>query len=157
MMVHLSCGTRVRGYFASQILSLTLRHEVSDIIPQDFEVVLTPFSFKARVHLNHEMCTVFMKGKQFPIISNSATTGHKLQGCTLAELAVFEQFYKQNWMYVVLSRVRTMKGLYLAEPLTDDLKKYAMAKNMKEMIADFETRIGMELYTESQYEAELTR
>jgi hypothetical protein len=47
MMVHLSCGTRVRGYFASQILSLTLRHEVSDIIPQDFEVVLKPFSFQA--------------------------------------------------------------------------------------------------------------
>ena len=133
---------------------MTLRHEVSDIIPQDFEVVLTPFSFKARVHLNHEMFTVFMKGKQFPIISNSATTGHKLQGCTLAELAVFEQFYKQNWMYVVLSRVRTMKGLYLAEPLAHDLDKYAMSANMKRMIADFETRIGMELYTESQYEAQ---
>ena len=95
-----------------------------------------------------------MKGKQFPIISNSATTGHKLQGCTLAELAVFEQFYKQNWMYVVLSRVRTMKGLYLAEPLAHDLDKYAMSAKMKDMIADFETRIGMELYTENQYEAQ---
>jgi hypothetical protein len=58
-------------------------------------------------------------------------------------------------MYVVLSRVRTMKGLYLAEPLSHDLNKYAMSKKMKEMIADFETRIGMELYTENQYEAEL--
>ena len=136
---------------------MTLRHEVSDIIPQDFEVVLKPFSFQAKVHLYQEMQTVSMKGKQFPIISNSATTGHKLQGCTLAELAVFEQFHGQNWMYVVLSRVRTMKGLYLAEPLNRDLKKYAMSANMKRMIADFETRIGMELYTESQYEAELTR
>ena len=133
---------------------MTLRHEVSDIIPQDFEVVLKPFSFQVKVHLYQEMQTVSMKGKQFPIISNSATTGHKLQGCTLAELAVFEQFYKQNWMYVVLSRVRTMKGLYLAEPLAHDLDKYAMSAKMKEMIADFETRIGMELYTESQYEAQ---
>ena len=58
-------------------------------------------------------------------------------------------------MYVVLSRVRTMKGLYLAEPLAHDLDKYAMSAKMKEMIADFETRIGMELYTENQYEAEL--
>ena len=33
-------------------------------------------------------------------------------------------------------------------------QEYAMSKKMKEMIADFETRIGMELYTESQYEAE---
>ena len=48
-----------------------------------------------------------------------------------------------------------MKGLYLAEPLAHDLNKYAMSEKMKEMIADFETRIGMELYTENQYEAEL--
>ena len=48
-----------------------------------------------------------------------------------------------------------MKGLYLAEPLTDDLNKYAMSVKMKEMIADFKTHIGMELYTETQYEAEL--
>jgi hypothetical protein len=98
-----------------------------------------------------------MKGKQFPIISNSATTGHKLQGCTLAELAVFEQFCGQNWMYVVLSRVRTMKGLYLAEPLDVDINKYAMPEKMKRMIADFKTRIGMNLYTENEYKAELTR
>ena len=45
-----------------------------------------------------------------------------------------------------------MKGLYLAEPLTLDLKKYAMSENMKLMIADFKTRIGMELYTENQYD-----
>jgi hypothetical protein len=98
-----------------------------------------------------------MRGKQFPIISNSATTGHKLQGCTLAELAVFEQFHGQNWMYVVLSRVRTMKGLYLAEPLDLDIDKYAMPKKMKDMIADFKTRIGMELYTENEYTAEVAR
>ena len=62
--------------------------EVSDIIPQDFDVVLTTFSFQAKVELNQEMRTVLMKGKQFPIISNSAATGHKLQDYTLAELAV---------------------------------------------------------------------
>jgi hypothetical protein len=41
-----------------------------------------------------------------------------------------------------------MKGLYLAEPLNHDLNKYAtcMSENMKQMIADFKSRIGMELY-----------
>ena len=42
----------------------------------DFEVVLKPFSFQAKVYLNQEMRTVTMKGKQFPIISSSAMTGH---------------------------------------------------------------------------------
>jgi hypothetical protein len=92
-----------------------------------------------------------MKGFQFPFISNSATTGHKLQGCTLTELAVFEHYYGQNWMYVVLSRVRTMKGLYLAAPLSENLSKYAMSKNMKDMIESFQNRIGLPIYSESDY------
>jgi hypothetical protein len=50
-----------------------------------------------------------------------------------------------------------MKCLYLAEPLTVDINKYAMPEKMKLMIADFKTRIGMDLYTENEYKAELAR
>jgi hypothetical protein len=60
---------------------------------------------------------LFVKGRQFPCLSNSPTTGHKLQGCTLAELAVFGQYYGQSWMHVVLSCIQAMKGLYLVAPL----------------------------------------
>ena len=54
-----------------------------------------------------------MKGTQFPIISNSCTTGHKLQGYTVPKILVNDWYYGTNWAYIVLSRVKTMDGLYL--------------------------------------------
>jgi hypothetical protein len=144
-------GTNIRAYYASQILSLTVRHEINDITPETFEVACKTFAFCATITLDDQKQSVLMKGNQFPLISNSATTGHKLQGCTLLELAIFEQFYGQNWMYVFLSLVRTMKGLYLAVPLSEDLSKYAMPDKMKEMIAGFQRRLGLLIYSETDY------
>jgi hypothetical protein len=33
MIIKLSCGTKVRAFIASQILAITVRHEVDDIVP----------------------------------------------------------------------------------------------------------------------------
>ena len=88
-----------------------------------------------------------VKITQIPMNLNDATTGHKLQvhlpffsvrrillillsyslnslllqGCSREKLIV-ASFTKQwkNWIYVVLSRVRTLAGLYLLEPLDED-------------------------------------
>ena len=46
-----------------------------------------------------------MKGYELPIISNTAATGHKLQGSSLNKLFVHTWNYSTNWVYVVLSRV----------------------------------------------------
>eukprot|EP00985_Skeletonema_marinoi_P012782 scaffold6259_cov75-Skeletonema_marinoi.AAC.10 len=55
---------------------------------------------------------------QIPVNSNIATTGHKLQGISKNTLIVNNWDYKfVNWVYVVLSRVRTCKGLFLMRPL----------------------------------------
>jgi len=124
LIVQLLCGTKVRAYFASQVTSITVRHEVSDIAPHEFQVVPKLFSFRATISLHDEMRTIQMKGNQFPLISNGVTTGHVLQGCALERLAVFEFFYGSNWVYVTLSRVRTMSGLYLSAPLSTDVTKY---------------------------------
>ena len=48
---------------------------------------------------------------------NDATTGHELQGIPKDQLIVTSWSFKENWIYVVLSRVRTLKGLYLLKPL----------------------------------------
>ena len=93
-----------------------------------------------------ELRTLQMKGSQFPLISNGVTTGHKLQGCTLERLAVFELFYGSNWVYVTLSRVQTMAGLYLSTPPSTDIKKYSMSQAMKTMITGFQKRIGLQLF-----------
>jgi hypothetical protein len=63
------------------------------------------------------------KMKQIPAISNDATTGHKLQGMSKDVIVVTSWLTRglaamfKNWEYVVLSRVRTLSGLYLVEPI----------------------------------------
>jgi hypothetical protein len=56
-----------------------------------------------------------------PVIVNHATTGHKLQGKTVEKLVIAEWSKVKNWAYVVLSRVKTLKGLFLVKPIPDDI------------------------------------
>jgi hypothetical protein len=58
---------------------------------------------------------------QFPVNLSLATTGHKLQGMTKDILILAEISTKSNWLYVVLSRVTTLAGLFLMMPLTMDM------------------------------------
>ena len=63
---------------------------------------------------------------QIPANSNDATTGHKLQGMSKDAIIVsswptasLAAMFK-IWEYVVLSRVRTLSGLYLVTPIDMD-------------------------------------
>jgi hypothetical protein len=58
---------------------------------------------------------------QFPVVVNCATTGHKLQGKSMDSLVISEWSNVKNWAYVVISRVRTLKGLFFLSPIP---KKY---------------------------------
>jgi hypothetical protein len=151
IIVKLSCGTKVRAYFASQILAFTVCHEVNDVVPKEFDITARKYSFSANILMDGVKRTCRMKGSQLPVISNGATTGHKLQGCTVPSLAVFELHYQHNWIYVVLSRVTTSKGLFLSKALSLDLEKYAMSKDMRDMISHFQQRIGLQLFDYQQY------
>ncbi len=65
-----------------------------------------------------------MKGfkiSQFAVNLSLATTGHKLQGMTKDILILSEISLVPNWLYVVLSRVTTLQGLFLMMPLTMDM------------------------------------
>ena len=54
----------------------------------------------------------------FPNIINHVTTGHKLQGKSMDALVITEWTVgKKNWAYVILSRVRTLGGLFLMTPI----------------------------------------
>jgi hypothetical protein len=57
---------------------------------------------------------------RFPVLINHATTGHKLQGQTKSSLCISDWHYGANWPYVVLSRVTSLKGLFLLKPLRED-------------------------------------
>jgi hypothetical protein len=67
---------------------------------------------KKRVNVNLTL-------NHFPIIGNFATTGHKLQGKTMANLIIAEWRDTENWAYVVLSRVKTLAGIFLLEALPE--------------------------------------
>ena len=58
------------------------------------------------------------KIKQFEISSGLSSTCHKLQGLTKEAIIILDWTYNvPNWIYVVLSRVKTMKGLFLMKPI----------------------------------------
>ena len=93
-----------------------------------------------------------MKGRQFPIISNSCTTGHKLQGCTVESILANDWYYGANWPYVVLSRVKTMAGLYIRKRLSKKLEKYEKPEAMKKMLAVFRDKIYVPSISDEEYE-----
>ena len=95
---------------------------------------------------------VRVQGTQFPLISNSCTTGHKLQGCSLQSILANTWYYGANWAYVVLSRVTTMFGLHMRKPLSKDLSKYKKPEAMKRMLEDFKNRIAVQMIDDSDYE-----
>jgi hypothetical protein len=86
------------------------------------------------------------KMKQIPANCNDATTGHKLQGMSKDVIVVtswptggLAAMFK-NWEYVVLSRVCTLSGLLLVEPIdmeksfkpSAEIKKYIENARRKE-------------------------
>ena len=102
---------------------------------------LTPQKFAATIKfpLTKELTVTLGNANvtQIPVNSNIATTGHKLQGMSKDIIIVKSWNYKcANWVYVVLSRVRTRKGLYLLQPL--DLER---SFNVPQKLIRFEQRL----------------
>lgn len=89
----------------------------------------------------HKNVEVLVKITQFAITVNAATTGHKLQGKSVDYLFVGEYAKSlRNWLYVVLSRVRSIQNLYLIDsiPTQDsepDPRMMAMMKKLRETIS----------------------
>jgi len=83
---------------------------------------------------------VKMQGCQLPLIINNATTGHKLQGSSVDCLFVHSWNYVTNWPYVVCSRVRTKEGLFLRQPLSKVLGKYAVPPALLKMLDKLKER-----------------
>jgi hypothetical protein len=80
-----------------------------------------------------------MSAIMFPLISNNATTGHKLQGASkdAIYIACFAHGAR-NWPHVALSRARTRKGLFLREPL-DPSEHFESDPNLDAMTSRFRT------------------
>jgi len=85
-------------------------------------------TFNVGIPYNRPDTRVYQKNSfcQFPVILNTATTGHKLQGQTVESLLINNWYYGNNWQYViVLSRTTTLQGLFLRQEL-DSSKEYSV-------------------------------
>ena len=59
--------------------------------------------------------------------------------------------YSANWAYVVLSRVRTLKGLHLRKHLSLDLSKYRKPDAMKTMLHGISQSIVVQQFDDYMY------
>jgi hypothetical protein len=75
---------------------------------------------------------------QFPINVSNAVTVHKLQGRTIKHLFISSYDYRDNWMYVVLSRVTTRQGLFLRHRI-QGAKMKGMSTSLLEFLDNFRT------------------
>ena len=103
-------------------LANEINRRIFKLEPEQF----TPEVTVKHYHASSKKIVFRCKMMQIPANSNDATTGHKLQGMSKDAIIVsswptgsLAAMFK-NWEYVVLSRVRTLSGLYLVKPIDMD-------------------------------------
>ena len=108
----------------SQVEAIIMRSEHNDelmaIKPMASTTTATvqyPLLLEGKITKSTRRVQRRIKFNCFPINIANARTVHKLQGKTLDAIVVSSWDYTGNWVYVVLSRVRTLKGLFLRLPL----------------------------------------
>ena len=92
-----------RGVYAGQVDHILLRHNNKRVLPAEFKMQPIKFSFMAEMPLPADLCSdkdqrrgFKMNAMQLPMVSNIATTGHKLQGSTVINLFVHEWRYQNQ-------------------------------------------------------------
>ena len=84
--------------------------------------------------------TISLQMTMLPVNISTASTGHKLQGRSKDSIIItsWPNFTNNvvfaNWEYVVLSRVRTLSGLYLLKPI-DNQKSFAPSHELRKFIS----------------------
>ncbi len=105
-----------------EMLSKEKKNRIFNLVPEEF----SPEVNVKHHHTSTRKQKLCFKMNQNPANSNDATTGHKLQGMSKDIIIVSSwptgglSLIFKNWEYVVLSRVHTLSGLYLVEPIDMD-------------------------------------
>jgi hypothetical protein len=153
-------GYQVPATFASSVKELTLEHVNEAVEPRQFTVEPKKFKVKARLPRSRDLMdskkrddryTISMHMLQIPVISNTATTCHKLQGVGVKNLFVSEWCKEASWIYVILSRVTTKNGLYLRKQLDVNLDLFKIPDALTEKLNRFRTGCMREEVTEDEY------
>lgn len=113
-------GRKVWTVCASDVKYAEFEHCSGGGSPKRFK--LEPRKTSVTVHVTpHDMVTetepMGCIVTQLPVNASDAITGHKLQGLTKDNIIVYSWNKSTNWIYTVLSRVRTRSGLFLFQKL----------------------------------------
>jgi len=154
-------AVRVKAALASSVKEVLLQHINEDITPREFTVCPKDFAgVAARIpkaqHLKSscnptDRKTILVDFLQLPFVSNSATTGHKLQGSGVKQLMVSEWKNDANWIYVVLSRVKERIGLFLRKELKPDRELFAIPQMLANKLRHFRMNCTRENLDEQDY------
>ena len=134
-------GYKVRCAYANQIEKLYVKM-IDGVGPDDDEkivhvpivkatcVVKFPNLASEPVNGKWQRCKRRMQFSQFPLNCANCRTCHKLQGRSIDNLFLTCASYVSNWLYVALSRVRTLNGLFLRSFLTANKCKGMSPENL---------------------------
>jgi hypothetical protein len=141
-------GRWIHSVDIDQVHRLVMRWNDESRYRGTFEIKSVTSCFKVQYPDDDDYLGIGMKWapsmriEHFPMSVNFATTGHKLQGKSVDILVIAEWTSTHNWPYVVLSRVRTLDGLFLLEPMPDHLdfapdpRYVSMMERLRETILD---------------------
>ena len=145
-IVTLPSGKKVHSVCASDVISLIFLHKSSawssiQLFPSLPRGVfpISPSLPQAKTLRFSATSKVNVSIKQLPCVLSLVLTGHKVQGFSIDAiiLGALGKHHKNGlsgWLYVVLSRVRTVNGLYLMEQIEQDPAKYIIRTDVvKEM------------------------
>jgi hypothetical protein len=129
-------GVWVRTIDASKVDYLLCRFAGTD---KEFKVrsqlnqcsINMPIELMAGIKKKHPLNATI---NRFPVLTNHATAGHKLQGQTKEALFISTWFYGTNWPYVVLSRVKRLSGLFLCTSI-DPHHDFSLDSGLVRMLA----------------------
>jgi hypothetical protein len=80
-------------------------------------------------------------------------TGFKLQRATIDNILVVENREgHRHWIYVLLSRVKTLEGLFLRKPIPTNPDHYMVPPELAMMLQDLDERCACPAFDENDLE-----
>lgn len=133
----------VHAVNADQVLSLIFQHKSTtwrqsstfSTLPEGcFPLISQCQKIKCRIGKERRLMTISVT--QPPCELAHILTGHKMQGQTvksivLGNISKYHRNGQTGWLYVILSRVKNLSGLYLLTPLDENVKIYKPRSDVK--------------------------
>ena len=141
-------------------MSTVFEHVNKDARPQRFSAKPKTINATARIPTSRESMSssnpndkmiLSIEMCQVLVVSNTATTGHKLQGSGVDCLLVSEWFNEASWIYVILSRVKTRGGLFLRGELRPDIALHKIPEKLTKKLNYFRKNCTRPDLDESDY------